>query len=676
MQNAPFSGASLTDFLDQLADGVAGGCLHVDSGAQASKIFFRGGQVYAILVPGPVLDVGARLITAGALSPQTLAEVTEARRTTFPTWSIVDLLVHHGHVEQSSVDAIVREQICQSLADLLRSAPTAWRFRVNERTRDNVAPSMTVADLLADLGRRQVVWQTIEAAVGGPDAVPFASPGAVAPDDLELHPGARTLLGHVNGARSVSELAELCAFTEFEAGQVVFALVQAQLLTIPRHDAALLPIESSVGIDRAATGEAGGGPLTRAFHALAALLGPAPTGEDLLAVPVRTKRSATVGAAKRRAEALAAEALAAEALAAEALAAEVLAAETAAEQGRLEALERARVAAELLSAQLAADAAAEQQVEADRLSAQQAEAARLAEVARVAEAARLAAEAAEVTRVAAEQAEQAEAERLAAERAEVARVAEAVRLAAEVARVTAEQAEAERLAAERAEVARVAAEQAEATRVAEAVRLAAEVARVTAEQAEAERLAAERAEVTRVAEAARLAAEAAEEMRGAQRALEQAEAQRQAADLATAQAAERAVAQAAAAVSLAAQVAADAQAAEQARAQATEQVDPDLHAAAFAELRAAATTPAILATSSRADPAPTSAPIAPTLEPLALPPEPYRSSDTDTASLLRELSSLGLDDDEEPAPRPNPPTRSVPRAAAEDKKRKGRFGRN
>ena len=547
MQNAPFSGASLTDFLHQLADGVAGGCLHVGSGAQASKIFFRGGQVYATWVPGPAPDIGTRLITAGVLSPGLLAEVTESRRTTFPAWSVVDLLVHHGHVEQSLVDAIVREQICQSLSALLGWAPTAWRFRVNERTRDNVAPAMTVVDLLADLGRRQVAWQTIEAVIGSSAAVPFASPGAATPDELGLHPGARTLLGHVNGARTVTELAELCAFTEFETGQVVFALVQAQLLTISRHVSALPLVEPSPGAGLAADS----GPLTRAFHALTTLLGPAPTGEDLFAVPVRTKRSATVGAAKRRAEALAAGALAAEVLA---------------EQGRLEELERLKTAAELLAAQLAAD----------ELSAQ--------------------------------------------------------------------------LAADEA-----------AMQVAEADRLA-------AEQAEAARLAAEQAEVARVAEAARSAAEAAEEMRGAQRALEQAEAERQAIDRATEQAADLAAAQAAKAASVAAHAVADALAAEQ--------VDPDLHAAAFAELRAAAaTTPAIIDTSSTVDPATTAPPTAPTPGPEPATTEPYRSRETDTASLLRELSSLGLDEDAEPESRPTAPARSVPRATAEDKKRKGRFGR-
>jgi hypothetical protein len=53
---------------------------------------------------------------------------------------------------------------------------------------------------------------------------------------------------------------------------------------------------------------------------------------------------------------------------------------------------------------------------------------------------------------------------------------------------------------------------------------------------------------------------------------------------------------------------------------------------------------------------------------------PFAAPDTDTAALLRELSSLGLDDDPPPPPvRPTPPRpiSTLPSA----KKRKGLFGR-
>ena len=300
MPDQTISGASLTDFLHQLADGVAGGCLHVGSGPQAGRIFLRGGQVYAVLVPGRRPELGTRLLTAGALSPETLAEVTEAQRTVFPSWSVPDLLVHHGHVERALIDAVISEAMHQAMTELLGWGVTTWRFRVNERTREHVAPPLTVAGLLAEVGRRQVAWQAIERAIVGVHAEPVShavpvTVAAAAPADLALHPGARTLLALVDGTLTVGELAYRCGFTLFEAGQVVFALLRAHLIEIP----AGAPVPAlSVDVPPAT---AVAGPLTRAFHALTALLGPAPTGEELFAVAVRPQGAPTVSAAKQRA---------------------------------------------------------------------------------------------------------------------------------------------------------------------------------------------------------------------------------------------------------------------------------------------------------------------------------------------------------------------------------------
>jgi hypothetical protein len=58
-------------------------------------------------------------------------------------------------------------------------------------------------------------------------------------------------------------------------------------------------------------------------------------------------------------------------------------------------------------------------------------------------------------------------------------------------------------------------------------------------------------------------------------------------------------------------------------------------------------------------------------------PPPYVAREqTDTAMLLRELSSLGFsNEDEGPSNSPPPPVHRPAPAAADKKKRKGRFGR-
>jgi hypothetical protein len=98
--------------------------------------------------------------------------------------------------------------------------------------------------------------------------------------------------------------------------------------------------------------------------------------------------------------------------------------------------------------------------------------------------------------------------------------------------------------------------------------------------------------------------------------------------------------------------------------------DPALHAAAFAELSASA------AGHVPERPVPTAPDHGQPAEDRYQDEEPFQpfvAPDTDTAALLRELSSLGLDDDPPPPPvRPAPPR---PVSTLPAKKRKGLFGR-
>jgi len=88
-----------------LADGAAGGCLHLSGacGAQA-QVYLRGGLVYALHGPG---ERTARLGSTGALDPE-------------------------------------------ALTDLLHWSSGTWSFRVNQRTREGVVFPTPVAELLLE----------------------------------------------------------------------------------------------------------------------------------------------------------------------------------------------------------------------------------------------------------------------------------------------------------------------------------------------------------------------------------------------------------------------------------------------------------------------------------------------------------------------------------------------
>src|SRR3954469_8821155 len=181
------AGTPLPALLEQLADGAATGCLHVlDPAAEEAKVFLRGGRVYAVVVPGHRPQLGARLVSSGDLAPEALGEALEAQRTELQGWRLGELLVHLGYVDQPVVEAFVQEQVRESMSDLLQWREATWKFRINERTREDVAPPVTVAELLAEIDRRRREWQTIEEAVHGPAAVPMLSAAGSDSSEMEI----------------------------------------------------------------------------------------------------------------------------------------------------------------------------------------------------------------------------------------------------------------------------------------------------------------------------------------------------------------------------------------------------------------------------------------------------------------------------------------------------------
>src|SRR4051812_5496984 len=233
MLKGDLTATPLAPLLLQLADESATGCLHIsDAEGDEALIYFKSGLVFAVSVPGRRPQLGAKLVSSGALAPEALADALEAQRSELQGWRLGELLVHLGYVDQPVVEAFISEQVHDALWDLIRWDEGRWRFRKNEKTREDVAPPMLVADLLSDLRERGAEWEAISAVVHGPTAVPVLSArGGGAPETM-LDADAWSMLCKIDGERSAAELARDCGYTLFEAGQVLVTLVKAGLVDI------------------------------------------------------------------------------------------------------------------------------------------------------------------------------------------------------------------------------------------------------------------------------------------------------------------------------------------------------------------------------------------------------------------------------------------------------------
>src|SRR3954465_8047330 len=228
MLKGDLTSTPLAPLLLQLADEDATGCLHIsDAEGDEALIYFKSGLVYAVSVPGRRPQLGAKLVSSGALAPEALADALEAQRSELQGWRLGELLVPLGYVDQPVVEAFVKEQVHDALWDLIRWDEGRWRFRKNEKTREDVAPPMLVADLLSDLRERGAEWEAISLIVHGPTAVPMLSARGGGEPETTLDADAWSMLCKIDGERSVAELARDCGYTLFEAGQGLVTLGMA-----------------------------------------------------------------------------------------------------------------------------------------------------------------------------------------------------------------------------------------------------------------------------------------------------------------------------------------------------------------------------------------------------------------------------------------------------------------
>lgn len=154
--------------LAALAEQDACGFLDVAAGSYPARIGLRVGHVIAVRTPGDRERLLRRLVTHG-LDPVLLADIEASRRRDLPQWTLGELLVGLGHLDQATLSTVVMEQRCDDVARLLGTADRLT-FRPQPRPRGDGGPALTVADLLTEAARRTRQWSEVAERVGGPDA--------------------------------------------------------------------------------------------------------------------------------------------------------------------------------------------------------------------------------------------------------------------------------------------------------------------------------------------------------------------------------------------------------------------------------------------------------------------------------------------------------------------------
>jgi hypothetical protein len=209
-----------------LAVDASSGVLDIEGPEGRGTVVFDGGDVVAATSPTPRARLGDRLVSAGKLEEDALADVLRSQGRDPAGPPLGSLLVDRGLVTYDAVRTVAEEQVIDAVFDVVGWPYGAFRFEPEaERASATAAIPVRFAvdHLLVEVARRHEEWHDVRRVIPDLDAVPSFRPGATGAQ-TSLEPDEFTLLASIDGERSVRELADDLGYGHFEAARIVYGL--------------------------------------------------------------------------------------------------------------------------------------------------------------------------------------------------------------------------------------------------------------------------------------------------------------------------------------------------------------------------------------------------------------------------------------------------------------------
>ena len=207
------------------------GRVDVVRSAGQGKVFFRDGEVYYAESSLSKERLGQKLVRARAITEGQLMKALDEQASSGER--LGTLLLQAGVVTEEQLLAAVRQQIEDSVFDLLRWELGEFAWEPGEEFQTEVQIAVSVENLIMEASRRLDEFEVIRrkipsgAAVLGMAATP--PEGAV---EINITPDEWRILVLVDGSRTVSDIATMVGLDEFGAMRVLYGLVSAGLIEL------------------------------------------------------------------------------------------------------------------------------------------------------------------------------------------------------------------------------------------------------------------------------------------------------------------------------------------------------------------------------------------------------------------------------------------------------------
>ncbi len=238
---------TLTRTLALLGEQGRTGILEVTTPTTAARIHLRRGSVvYAEQTSGGQgWALGEFLVEGGALRSEALLDAKEeADRMGL---SLEEYLIDRKLVSEDLVKRYGDLHVAEVLFPLFRQPRLGLRFLDERPKSPRLITALPVSYVIKEAERRAELWPGLRARVGGMRAIYTKDPGTLAellgyvePDSEdpipEISAGARVVFFHVNGRKTVEQVARASGLGVFETYRALGELLDAYLVELVTHE--------------------------------------------------------------------------------------------------------------------------------------------------------------------------------------------------------------------------------------------------------------------------------------------------------------------------------------------------------------------------------------------------------------------------------------------------------
>jgi len=239
---------SLADMFRLLAAGHKTGTLYLECPPAEARICFDSGRIFFATSNRNSAPLGQRLVQERFITEKQLRQalgLQKIQRKEKASRRLGQILVDEGYLEESVLQAFVRDQVADTLFELLRWEDGTLRFEPDDILEDeDIGLSVSVETVILDASRRLDQWECVK------ETVPVEGARflmAAAPRDrtseIKLKPEEWALLRCLHDGRDLSELVAASGISEFDAAMTLHGLISAGLVALV-VDEALVPAVS------------------------------------------------------------------------------------------------------------------------------------------------------------------------------------------------------------------------------------------------------------------------------------------------------------------------------------------------------------------------------------------------------------------------------------------------